>query len=556
MKQSHLLVPTLRETPSEADVRSHQLLVRAGYIRQIATGVYAYLPLAQRVMKKITAIIKDELDMIGANEMQMPNILPMDYWQDDACRRLSTSSLFEVSNQNQRQYMLAPSHEKAFIELVKNEVQSYRKLPMKLYQVQMKYRDEKKPKYGLLYSREFLMTDFYSFHAGAVSLQQTFQQVESSIKTILTRCGLTYHLVLGHTNRAGIEKVKEFMALASFGDEQLCLSDQGTYVANLDLAKAKYQGKTSYQPPLPLEKVAQTSDQEITIHSYLYFVDEQPTLIVLRASDQLNLEKVKLFYPEKQVIPASKEQKQLYFDATNGVVTPVHLSPEITVIADTYLQGLANMSCSADEEGYLYLNVNSPRDFHISSYSDFRMVQEGDLMLDGEETLRIEKGLKIGHMMTMSKEYSQALSAQFIDETGQAVPTRICYCSISVSRLLSLIAEQHCDENKIQWPNTVAPFDAHVVPIDYQDSDQQQLADEIVEQMEQAEYEVLLDDRVERAGVKFADADLIGCPIRITIGKKAKEGIVEIKLHQSGDSLEIRKEELVATLAILTHTSE
>lgn len=556
MKQSHLLVPTLRETPSEADVRSHQLLVRAGYIRQIATGVYAYLPLAQRVMKKITAIIKDELDMIGANEMQMPNILPMDYWQDDACRRLSTSSLFEVSDQNQRQYMLAPSHEKAFIELVKNEVQSYRKLPMKLYQVQMKYRDEKKPKYGLLYSREFLMTDFYSFHAGAVSLQQTYQQVESSIKTILTRCGLTYHLVLGHTNRAGIEKVKEFMALASFGDEQLCLSDQGTYVANLDLAKAKYQGKTSYQPPLPLEKVAQTSDQEITIHSYLYFVDEQPTLIVLRASDQLNLEKVKLFYPEKQVIPASKEQKQLYFDATNGVVTPVHLSPEITVIADTYLQGLANMSCSADEEGYLYLNVNSPRDFHISSYSDFRMVQEGDLMLDGEETLRIEKGLKIGHMMTMSKEYSQALSAQFIDETGQAVPTRICYCSIGVSRLLSLIAEQHCDENKIQWPNTVAPFDAHVVPIDYQDSDQQQLADEIVEQMEQAEYEVLLDDRVERAGVKFADADLIGCPIRITIGKKAKEGIVEIKLHQSGDSLEIRKEELVATLAILTHTSE
>lgn len=331
---------------------------------------------------------------------------------------------------------------------------------------------------------------------------------------------------------------------------------KGTYVANLDLAKAKYQGKTSDQPPLPLEKVAQTADQEITIRSYLYFVDEQPTLIVLRASDQLNLEKVKLFYPEKQVIPASKEQKQLYFDATNGVVTPVHLSPEITVIADTYLQGLANMSCSADEEGYLYLNVNSPRDFHISSYSDFRMVQEGDLMLDGEETLRIEKGLKIGHMMTMSKEYSQALSAQFIDETGQAVPTRICYCSIGVSRLLSLIVEQHCDENKIQWPNTVAPFDAHVVPIDYQDSDQQQLVDEIVEQMEQAEYEVLLDDRVERAGVKFADADLIGCPIRITIGKKAKEGIIEIRLHQSGDSLEIRKEELVATLAILTHTNE
>lgn len=556
MKQSHLLVPTLRETPSEADVRSHQLLVRAGYIRQIATGVYAYLPLAQRVMKKITAIIKDELDAIGANEMQMPNILPMDYWQDDACRRLCTSSLFEVSDRNQRQYMLAPSQEKAFIELVRNEVQSYRKLPLKLYQVQMKYRDEKKPKFGFLYSREFLMTDFYSFHAGAVSLEQTYQQVESSIKTILARCGLTYHLVLGHTNRVGIEKVKEFMALASFGDEQLCLSDQGTYVATLDLAEAKYQGKTSDQPPLPLEKVAQTADQEITIRSYLYFVDEQPTLIVLRASDQLNLEKVKLFYPEKQVIPASKEQKQLYFDATNGVVTPVHLSPEITVIADTYLQDLTNMTCYADEEGYLYLNVNSPRDFHISSYSDFRMVQEGDLMLDGEETLRIEKGLKIGHMMTMSKEYSQALSAQFIDETGQAVPTRICYCSIGVSRLLSLIVEQHCDENKIQWPNTVAPFDAHVVPIDYQDSDQQQLTDEIVEQMEQAEYEVLLDDRVERAGVKFADADLIGCPIRITIGKKAKEGIVEIKLHQSGDSLEIRKEELVATLAILTHTNE
>lgn len=569
MKQSHLFVPTLRETPSEAGVRSHQLLVRAGYIRQIATGVYAYLPLAQRVIKKVTSVINEELARIGANEMQMPNLLPMDYWQDETCRRMSSSSLFSVSDRMHRKYMLAPSHENAFIELIKNEVQSYKRLPMKLYQVQMKYRDEKKPKFGLMYSREFLMTDFYSFHADSNQLSIAFSEFEASIKKILAAVGLTYHVVHGNDNRFGVESIKEIVVSCPFGDTQICLSNTGGYSANRDVAVSKYQGKKSHAVPLELEKIATKEIKSMEslaafcevpssqiVKSYFFFIDHQPTLILIRGDHELNGEKVKKHFQDKVVSPATEEECRAYFATGFESIGPIHLPEGVRVIADYYVKDLVNMLCGGNEEGFHYKNANLTRDFTVAYFDDFHLVQDGEEAPDGEGVLHIEQGIKIGHFMTMSEKYSQSLSAYFVNENGKETPLRIGYCGLGVSRLLSLIVEQHCDEKKIQWPNRIAPFDAHIIPVDYQEKNQQQLADEMMIAMKEAGYEVLLDDRKERVGVKFADADLIGCPIRITIGKKASEGIVEMKLHQSGDSIEVRKAELVATLAILNQTNE
>lgn len=569
MKQSKLLIPTLREVPSEAETQSHQLLVRAGYIRQIANGVYAYLPLAYRVINKITQIVQQKLETLDAVEMQMPNLLPLDYWPDDACRNASAATLFSVKDQTNREYILAPTHEKAFIELVKNEVKSYKKLPMSLFQIQMKYRDKSKTKHGLIHSREFMMADIYSFHESSEGLEKSYREFEAAFRHIFSQCGLEYQVINGNVNRYNASESKEFMVAVSFGDEPFCYTENGEYAANLAVAVSEHQSKKSHASFLPLEQVvtpgAKTAKEiavflsdplQQVVKSLFFFIGGQPTLLLVRGDHELNSEKVQAYFANQVIVPATEAQAHTYFQAGFGSIGPVNVSAEVAIYADLYVADLVNFVCGANEEGQQLKNVNLNRDFTVQAFADFHLVQAGEMAQNQNGPLQFAQGIEVAHIMKMPSTYSQKTNAVFLNELGEATPLLMGYYGIRMSRLLALIVEQYSTENKIKWPTSVAPFDVHIVPIDYTDDIQAQLADQVTARMQQSGYEVLVDDREERPGVKFADADLIGCPVRLTIGKKASEGVIEVLLHQSGSSIEVRQEEIVDTLAILLQTNE
>ncbi len=561
MKQSKLLIPTLREIPAEAEVRSHQLLVRAGFIRQNASGIYIYLPLAYRVIEKMKRIIREEFEKIDAIEMKMPTLIPKEVWEDSSCHDESSSELYCLNDRHQREYLLAPTHEEMFAELIRKEISSYKRLPLNLYQIKTKYRDEQRPRLGLLRSREFIACEGYSFHSTEENLDEVYRQYEQAYQIIFTRCGLDFRSVLGNERRG--KEVREFMALADVGEEILCFSEESDYAVNREVAASFYTSKRSHASYLELEKIATPDCQSIqevaafldvspqqVIKSLFYFADEQPVLILLRGDHELNLTKVKNYFGCKPLREATAEEAQTFLGAAFGSIGPVALDERIALYADWHVQDLVNAVTGANETGYHLRNVNLERDFTPKDYQDFRLVQEGELSPDGIGEIFFQKGIEVGRIFKLDAGCSDK-TATVLDENGQQVPVLMGSYSIVISRLLAAIVEQHGDENGIAWPKEIAPFDLHLLQMDPDDSYQSKLTAEVVASMHDSGYEVLIDDRNERAGVKFAEADLIGCPIRITIGKKATEGVVEIKLKKTGATLEVRKEELASTLSIL-----
>ncbi|KRM56777.1 proline--tRNA ligase [Ligilactobacillus animalis] len=564
MKQSKMLIPTLKEVPSDAEALSHQLMLRAGYIKQVTAGVYAYLPLAYQVLNNIETIIRDEMDKIDAVEMLVPGVLPAELWEESGRYKTYGANLFKLKDRHERDFILGPTHEETFTKIIKDAIKTYKKLPLTLYQIQMKYRDESRPRFGLLRGREFLMLDDYSFHTDMESLDQTYRDMDKAYQQIFERVGLDFRGIIADAGAMGGKDSKEFMAIAPIGEDTVVYSDSSDYAANLEMAKNLRINKKSHETPKELTKVAtpdaKTIDEvsaflevepESMIKTLVFMADEEPVIVLMRGNDELNEVKLKNYLDCDFLDPAEDAQARELLGADFGSLGPVGVAKDVKIVADLDVEGMVNANVGANENGYHYMNANIERDYRVDDFVDLRTVKEGDLSPDGEGVLKFTRGIEIGHIFKLGTRYSESLGATVLDENGREVPIIMGSYGIGVSRLLSAIVEQNSDENGIIWPRSIAPFDIHVVPVNVKKEEQVKLATEITTMLEDAGYKVLVDDRKERPGVKFADADLIGLPARITVGKKADEGIVEIKLRRTGETLEVKTDELLNSIKIL-----
>lgn len=564
MKQSKMLIPTLKEVPSDAEALSHQLMLRAGYIKQVTAGVYAYLPLAYRVLNNIETIIRDEMDKIDAVEMLVPGVLPAELWEESGRYKTYGANLFKLKDRHERDFILGPTHEETFTKIIKDAIKTYKKLPLTLYQIQMKYRDESRPRFGLLRGREFLMLDDYSFHTDMESLDQTYRDMDKAYQQIFERVGLDFRGIIADAGAMGGKDSKEFMAIAPIGEDTVVYSDSSDYAANLEMAKNLRINKKSHETPKELTKVATPDaktidevsaflevDPENMIKTLVFMADEKSVIVLMRGNDELNEVKLKNYLDCDFLDPAEDAKARELLGADFGSLGPVGVAEDIKIVADLDVDGMVNANVGANENGYHYMNANIERDYRVDDFVDLRTVKEGDLSPDGEGVLKFTRGIEIGHIFKLGTRYSESLGATVLDENGREVPIIMGSYGIGVSRLLSAIVEQNSDENGIIWPRSIAPFDIHVVPVNVKKEEQVKLATEITTMLEDAGYKVLVDDRKERPGVKFADADLIGLPARITVGKKADEGIVEIKLRRTGETLEVKTDELLNSIKIL-----
>ncbi len=564
MKQSKLLIPTLKEVPSDAEAISHQLMLRGGYIKQITAGMYAYLPLAYRVLRNIEAIIREEMENIEAAEMLVPAALPAELWQQTGRYETYGPNLFKFQDRHERDFILGPTHEETFTTIVRDAVKTYKKLPITLYQIQTKYRDENRPRFGLLRGREFIMKDAYSFHAEEESLDKTFRDMDSAYTNVFNRVGLNFRSIIGDAGAMGGNNSKEFMAIAPIGEDTVVYSDESDYAANLEMAQNKRTMPKSHETLGELQKVAtpgaktidevaeflgSSADREIK--TLLFIADEKPVVVLMHGNDEVNEVKLKNYLSCDFLRPAEEDEARKYLGAGFGSLGPVGVSEEIEILADLDVENMANASIGANEDGFHYLNANLGRDFSVTHFADLRTVQEGEISPDGKGHLKFTRGIEIGHIFKLGTRYSKDLDAVVLDENGRQLPIIMGCYGIGVSRLLSAIVEQHSDENGIVWPRSIAPFDVHVIPVNVKKEEQVELSEKVTELLENAGYKVLVDDRKERPGVKFADSDLIGIPARITVGKKAAEGIVEIKLRRTGETLEVKLDELLNSLQIL-----
>lgn len=564
MKQSKLLIPTLKEVPSDAEAISHQLMLRGGYIKQITAGMYAYLPLAYRVLRNIETIIREEMENIDAAEMLVPAALPAELWQQTGRYETYGPNLFKFQDRHERDFILGPTHEETFTTIVRDAVKTYKKLPITLYQIQTKYRDENRPRFGLLRGREFIMKDAYSFHAEEESLDKTFRDMDSAYTNVFNRVGLNFRSIIGDAGAMGGNNSKEFMAIAPIGEDTVVYSDESDYAANLEMAQNKRTMPKSHETLGELQKVAtpgaktidevaeflgSSADREIK--TLLFIADEKPVVVLMHGNDEVNEVKLKNYLSCDFLRPAEEDEARKYLGAGFGSLGPVGVSEEIEILADLDVENMANASVGANEDGFHYLNANLGRDFSVTHFADLRTVQEGEISPDGKGHLKFTRGIEIGHIFKLGTRYSKDLDAVVLDENGRQLPIIMGCYGIGVSRLLSAIVEQHSDENGIVWPRSIAPFDVHVIPVNVKKEEQVELSEKVSELLESAGYKVLVDDRKERPGVKFADSDLIGIPARITVGKKAAEGIVEIKLRRTGETLEVKLDELLNSLQIL-----
>lgn len=615
MKQSKMLIPTLREMPSDAQVISHALMVRAGYVRQVSAGIYAYLPLANRTIEKFKTIMREEFEKIGAVEMLAPALLTADLWRESGRYETYGDDLYKLKNRDKSDFILGPTHEETFTTLVRDAVKSYKQLPLNLYQIQAKYRDEKRPRNGLLRTREFIMKDGYSFHPNYDDLDVTYEDYRQAYEAIFTRAGLDFKGIIGDGGAMGGKDSQEFMAITPertdldrwvvldksipsladipeevleeikaeltawmiSGEDTIAYSSESSYAANLEMATNEYKpsSKVAAEDALTevetpncktIDEVADflSVDETQTIKTLLFMADNEPVVALLVGNDQVNDVKLKNYLGADFLEPASEDDARAFFSAGFGSLGPVNLAEGSRIVADRKVQDLANAVAGANKDGFHLTGVNPGRDFQ-AEYVDIREVKEGEMSPDGRGILQFARGIEVGHIFKLGTRYSDSMGATILDENGRAVPIVMGCYGIGVSRILSAVIEQHARlfVNKtpkgdyryawgINFPKELAPFDVHLITVNVKDQAAQDLTATLEADLMAKGYEVLTDDRNERVGSKFSDSDLIGLPIRVTVGKKAADGIVEIKIKATGDSIEVTADNLIETLEILT----
>ena len=561
MKQSMTLIPTLREVPADADIKSHQLLLRAGFIRQNASGVYSYLPLARKILQKIEAIVREEMERAGAVELLMPALQQAELWQESGRWYSYGPELMRLKDRHDRNFALGATHEEVITTLVKDEVKSYKRLPLTLYQIQTKFRDEKRPRFGLLRGREFIMKDAYSFHSSYESLDEIYEKMFRAYSNVFSRCDLDFRAVIADSGAMGGKDTHEFMVLSEVGEDTIAYSNTSSYAANIEMAPVVVTYEKSNEEEQSLEKVKTIGRKSIEdvasylkvsndrcIKSLLFKVDEKYVLVLVRGDHEVNDIKVKNLYNASVVDLASQEETIKVMNCSVGSLGPINVPKDLEIIADNGVNAIVNGVCGANEEDFHFKGVNPSRDFTVSQYTDLRFIQEGDSSPDGQGSIVFARGIEVGHVFKLGTRYSEAMNGTYLDENGRAQPMLMGCYGIGVSRTLAAIAEQHNDEKGLIWPSVITPFDIHLIPVNNKNVQQRQLAENLYSLLKENGFDVLYDDRQERPGVKFADSDLIGLPVRLTVGKRADEGIVELKLRQSGETLEVNTENLIETI--------
>ncbi|SDB89004.1 prolyl-tRNA synthetase [Pelagirhabdus alkalitolerans] len=561
MKQSKMLIPTLKETPADADTLSHQWLMRAGFIRQNFSGVYSYLPLGKRVLDKIERIIREEMDAIGANELLMPAMQSADLWKESGRWDKMGAELMRLHDRHEREFVLGPTHEEVVTSMIRDEVKSYKKLPLTLYQIQTKFRDERRPRFGLLRGREFIMKDAYSFHDSDESLDTYYEEMYDAYSRIFTRLGLNFRAVIADSGAMGGKDTHEFMALSEIGEDTIAFSSVSDYAANIEMAKVPDYYQSPNEEPKPLEKVAtpnQRTMEEVAnyldhdldqgLKSLLFNVDEEFVLTVTRGDHEVNEIKLKHHLNADEVTLATEDQTQDVLGAYFGSIGPIGVKNDVKIIGDFAVRAVSNATCGANEDGYHFINVNPSRDFAEIEFADIRFIKEGDPSPDGQGVIQFAEGIEIGQVFKLGQFYADKLGASILNDQGKAqTVTMGCY-GIGVTRTMAAIVEQFNDDRGITWPTQVAPYQVHLLVINSKNEEQRTLGDKLYQQLLEEGFEVLYDDRKERAGVKFADSDLIGIPNRITVGKKASDGIVEYKDRQTNDQSELHESDINAFL--------
>ena len=559
MRVSKLFMSTQREVPSDAEIVSHQLMLRAGLMRKAAAGIYSYMPMGYRAYRKVEAIVREEMDRAGAQELIMPAVLPAETYMASGRWEKFGPEMFRLKDRGGRQFCLGPTHEEPFTEAVRDTIRSYRNLPVTLYQIQHKYRDEKRPRFGVVRSREFVMKDAYSFDVDEAGLDKSYLIMKDAYCKIFDRCNLDYILVDADSGAMGGSGSQEFMVKSAVGEDAIAYCPDCDYAANEEKAPCPEVPVSKDFEMLPIEKIETPHVKTIEelmefMHSeptafaktILYNIDGKIVAVMVRGDREINETKLGNLFDATEMNLASFEEVERVTGAAVGFAGPVDLKEKVEVIADYEVAAMQNFIVGANETDYHFKNVNFGRDFAPDRVVDVRCAVEGDPCPKCGKPLAMCRGIEVGHIFKLGTKYSDALHCIYLDKDGKENSMIMGCYGIGVSRTLAAIIEQHYDENGIIWPMSVAPYQVIVVPTTSQDEAVVKMANEIHDALEKAGAEVLIDDREERAGVKFKDADLIGIPVRITVGRKAAEGKVEYKLRAGSEVVEMTAEEAIA----------
>lgn len=560
MKVSNMLLSTLREVPAEAETTSHQLMLRSGLIRKLAAGVYSFLPLGHRVLNKVENIIREEMNAEGAQEVLMSALLPAEAYQASGRWEVFGPDMFRLKDRNDRDFCLGPTHEEIFTDTVKACVKSYRQLPLTLYQIQTKYRDERRPRFGVMRSREFIMKDAYSFDMTQDGLDESYQKMYRAYCKAFDRMKLDYIVVDADSGAMGGSGSQEFMVKSDTGEDTIAYCAACGYAANVEKAECIPE-PLAKEEPKPTVKIhtpkAGTIDELVSFlntdskhfaKTILYRAGEQVVAVMVRGDREVNEVKLinHLGLNEQDLELASAETVERVTGAAVGFAGPIGLS--VPVIADKEILEMTNFIVGANETDYHYENVNLT-DFKPSAVIDVRTIAEGDVCPKCGKPIATTQGVEVGHIFKLGTKYTDALGCTYLDENGKPQSMIMGCYGIGVSRTIAAVIEQYSDENGIIWPVSVAPYQVLVVPVSMREEEQVTLAEEIYNKLRAKGIEVLMDDRTERVGVKFKDADLIGIPVRITVGKKAGENTVEYKLRREDEITECTADEAVEKAA-------
>lgn len=571
MKMSKLYIPTLREMPAEAEIASHKLLLRAGMMRKLVSGVYSYLPMGYRVIRKVEQIVREEMDKAGSQELLMSAIQPKEIWEATGRWDNFGPEMFRLKDRNDREFCLGPTHEEYFTNLIKDEVRSYKQLPLNLYQIQTKYRDEKRPRFGLMRCREFIMKDAYSFDVDEENMRKAYQIMWEAYDKVFTRLKLKYKVVQGDTGAMGGKISHEFMAMSEVGESLVAYCDHCDYAATDEKAEVIYNVKENSQEELELEKVY--TPDVTTIEALVEFfnvehgsfakalvfnVAGKPIIAIIPGDRELNETKFcnYLGVGEHELEMADEKMIIDITGANKGFTGPIGLKKEVRLLVDSRITKMKNLVVGGNETNYHLKNANYGRDFTGEVVEDLLLVREGDICPKCGKPLKMDRGIEVGNIFQLGTKYSDSLEATFLDENGKEKPFVMGCYGIGVSRSVAAVVEQYHDEEGIIWPLVVAPYQVMVTVINVKSEEQIALGEKLYEDLTSLGLEVILDDRNERAGVKFKDRDLIGIPIRITVGKRAGESIVEYSIRGKEDKLEISIDELVPLIKDEFHKEE
>lgn len=559
MKMSKGYMPTLREVPSEAEIPSHQLLLRSGMIRRLVSGIYSYLPLGYRTIRKIEDIVREEMDRAGSNELLMSAVQPKELWEATDRWDNFGPEMFRLKDRNSRDFCLGPTHEEYFTELVKGELKSYKQLPMNLYQIQTKYRDEKRPRFGVIRAREFIMKDAYSFDEDIEGMEEAYRVMWEAYDKVFTRLRLDYKVVQGDSGAMGGNVSHEFMAMSEVGESLVAYCKSCNYAATdekaevvykLDDREAELEAEKVHTPGVTtiedlMEFFKTTGDK--FAKALIYNVLGKPVVAIIPGDRELNETKFAnyLGVSEHDMEMADEEMVLEVTGANKGFAGPIGLKEGSRLLVDERISHMKNLVVGGNETDYHIKNVNYGRDFKGEIVKDLLLIEKGDTCPSCGESLDMDRGIEVGNIFQLGDKYSKALGSKFLDRNGKEQYFQMGCYGIGVSRSMAAVVEQYHDDRGIVWPLVIAPYHCIITVVNSKNEDQMALAEKIYEDLRSRSIETMLDDRNERVGVKFNDRDLIGIPIRITVGKKAGEGIVEYSLRREEGSLDLKSEEII-----------